>query len=131
MKGWDEGGGGGQRHPCRGIHTATLMQRHTLHPEVTCQCFWSRCTFQSPLLKCQRDPLPEQASTLSKPRKEQPLLQRPLRGMDVAISESHEQAVVSAGDRRVFRRMLADSLERQGLSAATSQKDRSKRSPWV
>ena len=52
-------------------------------------------------------------------------------GYPVAISESHEQAVINAGDRRVFRRMLADSLERQGLSAATSQKDRSKRSPWV
>ena len=52
-------------------------------------------------------------------------------GYPVAISESHEQAVVSAGDRRVFRRMLTDSLERQGLSAATSQKDRSKRFPWV
>ena len=52
-------------------------------------------------------------------------------GYPVAISESHEQAVVSAGDRRVFRRLLTHSLERQGLSAATSQKDRSKRSPWV
>ena len=52
-------------------------------------------------------------------------------GYPVAISESHEQAVVSAGDRRVFRRMLTESLERRGLSAATSQKDRSKRSPWV
>ena len=52
-------------------------------------------------------------------------------GYPVAISESHEQAVVSTGDRRVFRRLLTDSLERQGLSAATSQKDRSKRSPWV
>ena len=52
-------------------------------------------------------------------------------GYPVAISESHEQAVVSAGDRRVFRRLLTDSLERQGLSAANSQKDRSKRSPWV
>ena len=52
-------------------------------------------------------------------------------GYPVAISESHEQAVVTAGDRRVFRRMLTDSLERQGLSTVTSQKDRSKRSPWV
>ena len=52
-------------------------------------------------------------------------------GYPVAISESHEQAVVNAGDRRVFRRMLTDSLDRQGLSTATSQKDRSKRSPWV
>ena len=52
-------------------------------------------------------------------------------GYPVAISESHEQAVVSVGDRRVFRRILTDSLEHHGLSAATSQKDRSKRSPWV
>ena len=52
-------------------------------------------------------------------------------GYPVAISESHEQASINAGDRRVFRRLLTDSLERQGLSAATSQKDRSKRSPWV
>ena len=52
-------------------------------------------------------------------------------GYPVAISESHEQAVIDAGDRRVFRRLLTDSLERQGLSAATSEKDRSKRSPWV
>ncbi|MEC8910548.1 MAG: DNA double-strand break repair nuclease NurA, partial [Chloroflexota bacterium] len=52
-------------------------------------------------------------------------------GYPVAISESHEQAVVNTGDRRVFRRMLIDSLEQQGLSGATSQKDRSKRSPWV
>ena len=52
-------------------------------------------------------------------------------GYPVAVSESHEQAVVNAGDRRVFRRMLTESLGRQGLSTATSQKDRSKRSPWV
>ena len=52
-------------------------------------------------------------------------------GYPVVLMEAHEQAVISAGDRRVFRRMLTDSLERQGLSAATSQKDRSKRSPWV
>ena len=52
-------------------------------------------------------------------------------GYPVAISEAHEQAVINGGDRRVFRRLLTDSLERQGLSAATSQKDRSKRSPWV
>ena len=52
-------------------------------------------------------------------------------GYPVTISESHEQAVINAGDRRVFRRMLADSLERRGLSAVTSEKDRSKRTPWL
>ena len=52
-------------------------------------------------------------------------------GYPVAISESHEQAVVTGSDRRAFRRMLTDSLARQGVAAATSQKDRSKRMPWL
>ena len=52
-------------------------------------------------------------------------------GYPVAISESHEQAVVTGADRRAFRRMLTDSLARQGIAAATSQKDRSKRMPWL
>ena len=52
-------------------------------------------------------------------------------GYPVAISESHEQAVVSGADRRVFRRLLTDALERQGLYAGASEKDRSKRAPWV
>ena len=52
-------------------------------------------------------------------------------GYPVAISESHEQAVINGGDRRVFRRLLVDSLERHSVSAATSEKERSKRAPWV
>ena len=52
-------------------------------------------------------------------------------GYPVAVSESHEQAVVNGADRRVFRRLLTDALERQGLYAATSGKDRSKRTPWL
>ena len=52
-------------------------------------------------------------------------------GYPVAISESHEQAVVNGADRRVFRRLLTDALERQGVLAATSGKDRSKRAPWL
>lgn len=52
-------------------------------------------------------------------------------GYPVAISESHEQAVIHTSDRRVFKQMVAEALERQGLYAYTSEKDRSKRAPWV
>ena len=52
-------------------------------------------------------------------------------GYPVAISESHEQAVIHTSDRRVFKQMVSEALERQGLFSYTSEKDRSKRSPWV
>ena len=52
-------------------------------------------------------------------------------GYPVAISESHEQAVIHTSDRRVFKQMVAEALERQGLFSYTSEKDRSKRSPWL
>ncbi len=52
-------------------------------------------------------------------------------GYPVAISESHEQAVIHTSDRRVFKQMVAEALERQGLHAYTSEKDRSKRAPWL
>ncbi len=52
-------------------------------------------------------------------------------GYPVAISESHEQAVIHTSDRRVFKQTVAEALERQGLDAYTSEKDRSKRAPWV
>ena len=52
-------------------------------------------------------------------------------GYPVAISEAHEQAVVSTGDRRIFKEMVSQALERQGITPYTSEKDRSKRTPWV
>ena len=52
-------------------------------------------------------------------------------GYPVAISEAHEQAAVRPSDRRIFKQMVAEALERQGLAAHTSEKDRSKRTPWV
>ncbi len=52
-------------------------------------------------------------------------------GYPVAISEAHEQAVVRGADRRLFKEMVSQSLEREGLSALGSEKDRSKRMPWV
>ena len=52
-------------------------------------------------------------------------------GYPVAISEAHEQAVITGRDRELFKRMVAESLERRGLPTYTSEKDRSKRTPWV
>ena len=52
-------------------------------------------------------------------------------GYPVAISEAHEQAVVTGRDRQLFREMVAETLERQGLPTYTSQKERSKQRPWV
>ena len=45
----------------------------------------------------------------------------------MSLSEAHEQAVITGGDRQSFRRMLEQSLERQNLDVYTSEKDRSKR----
>ena len=52
-------------------------------------------------------------------------------GYPVAITEAHEQAVVTGRDRQLFREMVAETLERQGLPTYTSQKERSKQRPWV
>ena len=52
-------------------------------------------------------------------------------GYPVVISEAHEQAVVTGRDRQLFREMVSETLERQGLPTYTSQKERSKRRPWL
>jgi len=52
-------------------------------------------------------------------------------GYPVAISEAHEQAVITGSDRQLFKQMVAETLEREGLPAYTSEKERSKRTPWV
>jgi hypothetical protein len=52
-------------------------------------------------------------------------------GYPAAISEAHEQAVVSGSDRQRFNELVASTLSRQGLSAATSEKSRSKRTAWL
>ena len=52
-------------------------------------------------------------------------------GYPVAISESHEQAVITGTDRQLFKQMLTETLEQQGLATYTSEKERSKRSPWL
>ena len=52
-------------------------------------------------------------------------------GYPVAISEAHEQAVVDGRDRQVFKDMVAQTLERLGQPSYTSEKERSKRTPWL
>jgi hypothetical protein len=52
-------------------------------------------------------------------------------GYPVAISEAHEQAVINGADRQLFKQMITEVLERQGLPTYSSEKERSKRSPWV
>ena len=52
-------------------------------------------------------------------------------GYPVALSEAHEQAVLTAADRESFRQLIELSLAEENLPAATSAKSRSKRTRWV
>ena len=52
-------------------------------------------------------------------------------GYPVAISEAHEQAVITGHDREEFRRMTLMLLEQRGLPTSESAKSFSKRQPWV
>ena len=52
-------------------------------------------------------------------------------GYPAAIMEAHEQAVIDGGDREVFRVLVEDALGRQRLPVYTSEKNHSKRVPWV
>ena len=52
-------------------------------------------------------------------------------GYPVAISEAHEQAVISGHDRQEFRRLTLMLLEQRGLPYGESAKAISKRRPWV
>ncbi len=52
-------------------------------------------------------------------------------GYPVAISESHEQAVINGSDRQIFHNMVQEALQRQGISSYTSEKERSKSRPWL
>ena len=52
-------------------------------------------------------------------------------GYPVAISEAHQQAVINGVDRQLFRRMVSETLEKQGLPTYTSEKERSKATPWL
>jgi hypothetical protein len=52
-------------------------------------------------------------------------------GYPVALSESHEQAVVTGADREQFQHLIELALTEHQLSTATSEKNRSKRTRWV
>ena len=52
-------------------------------------------------------------------------------GYPVAISEAHEQAVITGHDRQEFRRLTLMLLEQRGLPYGESAKATSKRRPWV
>ena len=49
----------------------------------------------------------------------------------VAVSEAHEQAVITGHDREEFRRLTLLLLEQRGLPTGESAKNVSKRRPWV
>ena len=52
-------------------------------------------------------------------------------GYPVAISEAHEQAVVTGRDREEFRKLALMLMEQSGLPTPESAKTVSKRLPWV
>lgn len=52
-------------------------------------------------------------------------------GYPVALMESHEQAVVTASDRRYFVEMVENALYDQRMPVYTSEKERSKRLHWL
>jgi hypothetical protein len=52
-------------------------------------------------------------------------------GYPVALSESHEQAVVTSADREQFRHLVELVLAEYRLPTTTSEKNRSKRTRWI
>jgi hypothetical protein len=52
-------------------------------------------------------------------------------GYPVALSEAHEQAVVTGADRQEFWNLVEESLATEKMPAFTSIKSRSKRTRWI
>ncbi len=52
-------------------------------------------------------------------------------GYPLALQEAHEQAVISAADRRLFGQLVYETLAAERLPTPTSQKARSKRTRFV
>jgi hypothetical protein len=52
-------------------------------------------------------------------------------GYPVALSEAHEQAVVTGMDREEFWELVEETIEEEKMTADTSFKSRSKRTRWV
>ena len=52
-------------------------------------------------------------------------------GYPIALSEAHEQAVVTAADRENFWQLVASSLIEEHMPCLSSAKSQSKRTRWV
>ena len=52
-------------------------------------------------------------------------------GYPVAVSEAHEQAVITGHNREELLRLTLMLLEQRGLPTPESAKSSSKRRPWV
>ncbi|MQG36563.1 MAG: DNA double-strand break repair nuclease NurA [SAR202 cluster bacterium] len=52
-------------------------------------------------------------------------------GYPVSISEAHEQAVLSGRDREIFKDLVIQLALQNNLDTRSSQKDRSKQTPWL
>ena len=52
-------------------------------------------------------------------------------GYPTALMEAHEQAVVTAGDRRSFVELVENAMQDRQMPVYTSEKNRSKRLRWV
>jgi hypothetical protein len=52
-------------------------------------------------------------------------------GYPVALSEAHEQAVVTGADREQFQYLVELALSEKRLSTTTSAKSRSKKTRWI
>ena len=52
-------------------------------------------------------------------------------GYPVALSEAHEQAVISGVDREYFWQVVESSLVDEKLPSLSSAKSRSKRTRWI
>ena len=52
-------------------------------------------------------------------------------GYPVALSEAHEQAVVTGADREYFWQLLESSLVAEHLPSLSSAKSQSKRTRWI
>jgi hypothetical protein len=49
----------------------------------------------------------------------------------VALSEAHEQAVLTGADREQFRLLVEQALADQRMDVVSSEKGRSKRTRWI
>jgi NurA-like 5'-3' nuclease len=52
-------------------------------------------------------------------------------GYPVALSEAHEQAVISGADREEFWALVQESMEAEKMPVESSRKSQSKKTRWL